>query len=138
MQNILTRLWNSAIGKCLIAIPAIAALTSYAERCLNAPGDSAPPAAITTPASSGVRPQSSVTRTFTVRSAYKTATGLVLLNDSEDFRDPATLQVAADSKRVAGIPDDVQTLIGKTVTVTGYTTHYKGRPQIGAKTFTIK
>jgi hypothetical protein len=114
-------------------------LTSYAERCLNTPTDGTPPPAVTTaPPNSGVRPQPNVTRTFTVKSAYKTATGLVLLNDSEDFRDPATLQVAADSKRVAGIPDDVQTLIGRTVTVTGYTTQYKGRPQIGAKTFTLK
>ena len=74
------------------------------------------------------------TRTMTVRSGITLDSGLSLLNDREDFRDPAANTIACDAK----IVPDAKALIGKTIVVTGRPAAYKGRPQIRATKVEVK
>jgi hypothetical protein len=137
MQHLST-IFRSPLGRWLVGIPLLAIGVHLAPSFWPASPTETASVFNGTSTSSTPRPATGdVTREFVVKSAFRTQSGTVLLNDSEDFRDPKTLSVAVAPK-VAGVPDDVQQLIGKTVRVTGYTTQYRGRPQIGARTFAVK
>ena len=117
------------------AIPLLAGLCSYGSSWL-----STPPTAVystwTAPATA-VAPAPTVERKFRVEGGHTTTTGLLLLNDRPDFRDPATFTVVVDPRRIPSAGTDAKALIGRTITVRGRPSTYKGRPQLTADHVTI-
>jgi hypothetical protein len=77
-------------------------------------------------------------REFQVQSGYTTPSGLMLLNDRPDYRDPASFTAVIDTKRVTTAGQDGRALIGKTVHVKGRQANYRGKAQIVADAVTVK
>jgi hypothetical protein len=74
---------------------------------------------------------------LTVKSGTTLSSGLTLLNDRENFREPGTLCVVCDQRLLPQGTDGRQ-LVGKTVHVIGHATTYKGNPQVRATSLTLK
>jgi hypothetical protein len=79
-----------------------------------------------------------VSMSMVVASGVTLQSGRMILNDRVDWENPATKCVVVDTKRVTSAGNDVQQLVGKTVTVTGRPATYKGRPQVIADSISVK
>ncbi len=80
---------------------------------------------------------SSQSTEFTVKSAYQTPAGRVLLGSTEDYLDPQCQTVVVPSSLAKARNIDAG-CVGKTIRVTGNRSTYKGRPQLVAASIEVK
>lgn len=81
--------------------------------------------------------QNTVQRSFVCQSAGQTKSGLILLNDTADYRQ-ATVTVVIRNPALISAYGSPMALKGRTIVVTGTPSTYNGKPQIEAQSINVQ